>query len=40
MPKGNHWMNIWQGEFPTKNTEEDGFLSTAPVSALSLVPAI
>ncbi|MFD7154281.1 formylglycine-generating enzyme family protein [Kribbella sp. NPDC059898] len=23
--------NIWQGEFPTTNTEEDGFLTTAPV---------
>ena len=30
-PKGEHWMNIWQGEFPTENTLEDGFLSTAPV---------
>lgn len=24
-------MNIWQGEFPTKNTKEDGYISTAPV---------
>ncbi|GAA1581888.1 formylglycine-generating enzyme family protein [Kribbella karoonensis] len=23
--------NIWQGEFPRTNTEEDGFLTTAPV---------
>jgi formylglycine-generating enzyme required for sulfatase activity len=23
--------NIWQGEFPATNTEEDGFLTTAPV---------
>jgi formylglycine-generating enzyme required for sulfatase activity len=22
--------NIWQGDFPTFNTEEDGFLGTAP----------
>lgn len=32
-PKGEHWMNIWQGEFPKRNTMEDGFLSTAPVSS-------
>jgi formylglycine-generating enzyme len=24
-------MNIWQGEFPGKNTAEDGFESTNPV---------
>jgi len=30
-PVGQHLMNIWQGEFPTKNTSEDGFYSTAPV---------
>lgn len=24
-------VNIWQGSFPASNTEEDGFLSTAPV---------
>jgi sulfatase modifying factor 1 len=29
---GNKWQaNIWQGNFPFNNTEEDGFLSTAPV---------
>ncbi|MDX3005498.1 formylglycine-generating enzyme family protein [Kribbella solani] len=28
---GIHRCNIWQGEFPRKNTEEDGFLTTAPV---------
>lgn len=29
---GNKWMsNIWQGEFPTTNTAEDGFVTTAPV---------
>ncbi|RUS77027.1 hypothetical protein EGW08_015207 [Elysia chlorotica] len=31
-PKGEHWMNIWQGEFPSSNTEEDGYGTTAPVS--------
>ena len=24
-------VNIWQGDFPTRNTTEDGFLTTAPV---------
>lgn len=32
MPKGQHWMNIWQGEFPLENTREDGYLGTAPVN--------
>jgi len=27
-PKGEHIMNIWQGEFPLKNTAEDGYKST------------
>ncbi|KAL1491328.1 hypothetical protein ABEB36_011939 [Hypothenemus hampei] len=31
-PKGLHWANIWQGEFPKINTGEDGFIFTAPVS--------
>ncbi|KAK9869480.1 hypothetical protein WA026_003235 [Henosepilachna vigintioctopunctata] len=31
-PKGEHWLNIWQGEFPIMNTGEDGFISTAPVN--------
>ena len=30
-PRGEHWMNIWQGQFPTTNTLEDGYASTAPV---------
>lgn len=25
-------MNIWQGDFPSKNTAEDGFEGTAPVT--------
>ena len=30
LPQG--WVcNIWQGDFPVRNTEEDGFLTTAPV---------
>lgn len=29
---GPRWRcNIWQGRFPVRNTEEDGFLTTAPV---------
>ncbi len=30
-PKGKHRMNIWQGEFPIKNSLEDGYLATAPI---------
>jgi formylglycine-generating enzyme required for sulfatase activity len=29
-PAGKHQCNIWQGTFPARNTEEDGFFSTAP----------
>ncbi|KAJ7419963.1 Sulfatase-modifying factor 1 [Pitangus sulphuratus] len=32
-PKGQHFANIWQGEFPTNNTAEDGYKGTAPVTA-------
>jgi len=32
-PGGEHRCNIWQGEFPTKNTVEDGFIGTAPIGA-------
>ena len=35
-PRGRWMCNIWQGEFPTHNTEEDGWLTTAPVK--SFVP--
>lgn len=31
IPKGEHWMNVWQGEFPRVNTAEDGYAGTAPV---------
>ncbi|XP_066261558.1 formylglycine-generating enzyme [Euwallacea similis] len=30
-PKGQHWINIWQGDFPKLNTVEDGYLFTSPV---------
>jgi formylglycine-generating enzyme required for sulfatase activity len=29
---GGHWLcNIWQGEFPERNSAEDGFTTTSPV---------
>ncbi len=34
-PDGKHQCNIWQGTFPFRNTEEDGFAGTAPVHAFS-----
>lgn len=30
-PDGAHRMNVWQGEFPARNTLADGFLGTSPV---------
>lgn len=33
MPNGKHVCNIWQGDFPQVNTEEDGYLSTAPAKS-------
>lgn len=30
---GAHRCNVWQGDFPTENTLEDGYLGTAPVDA-------
>lgn len=32
-PDGRWRCNIWQGEFPTKNTGQDGYAGTAPVDA-------
>lgn len=32
-PRGEHRCNIWQGRFPRQNTEDDGYLGTAPVGA-------
>lgn len=32
-PNGNHLCNIWQGNFPSHNTAEDGFASIAPIDA-------
>ena len=31
LPKNEHKMNIWQGEFPHENLNSDGYESTAPV---------
>ncbi|KAJ8257899.1 hypothetical protein GJAV_G00190930 [Gymnothorax javanicus] len=30
-PKGQHYANLWQGEFPVQNTAEDGYIKTSPV---------
>lgn len=32
-PDGKHRCNIWQGKFPVKNNESDGYAGTAPVDA-------
>jgi sulfatase modifying factor 1 len=32
-PNGKHHCNIWQGEFPTRDTGEDGYTGTCPVEA-------
>lgn len=32
-PEGQHLCNIWQGEFPDHNSEEDGYGATCPVDA-------
>ena len=32
-PGGEHRMNVWQGEFPIKNTEADRYYGTCPVDA-------
>ncbi|WP_249124134.1 formylglycine-generating enzyme family protein [Saccharopolyspora erythraea] len=32
-PDGEHRCNIWQGRFPTHNSEDDGYAGTAPVHA-------
>jgi formylglycine-generating enzyme required for sulfatase activity len=30
-PGGEHRMNVWQGTFPSQNSEADGYFGTAPV---------
>lgn len=34
-PEGKHVCNVWQGDFPDKNTAVDGYISTAPVISYS-----
>lgn len=29
-PRGRHMMNVWQGDFPHRNSAEDGHVGTAP----------
>jgi formylglycine-generating enzyme required for sulfatase activity len=32
-PGGRHFMNVWQGVFPTHNTEADGYYGPAPAKS-------
>jgi formylglycine-generating enzyme len=32
-PEGKHLCNIWQGQFPVRDTAEDGYAGTCPVEA-------
>jgi len=32
-PNGKHRCNIWQGDFPARNTAEDGYVGTAPAKS-------
>ena len=32
-PDGKHLCNIWQGDFPDRNTADDGYVGTSPVRA-------
>lgn len=32
-PRGKHQCNLWQGEFPLKNSKADGYLGTAPAKS-------
>jgi formylglycine-generating enzyme required for sulfatase activity len=34
-PNGRHRCNIWRGQFPVRNTGEDGHVGTAPVNAFA-----
>ncbi|XP_073420577.1 formylglycine-generating enzyme [Dendrobates tinctorius] len=31
-PKGEHYANVWQGDFPDRNTGADGYVQTCPVT--------
>uniref|UniRef100_A0A8D3CGP4 Sulfatase modifying factor 1 n=1 Tax=Scophthalmus maximus TaxID=52904 RepID=A0A8D3CGP4_SCOMX len=32
-PKGQHYANLWQGDFPNHNSGEDGYVKTSPVKS-------
>ncbi|KAM8914911.1 formylglycine-generating enzyme isoform 1-T1 [Spinachia spinachia] len=32
-PKGQHYANLWQGDFPNHNSAEDGYIRTSPVKS-------
>ncbi|MEQ2290430.1 Formylglycine-proteinrating enzyme [Ameca splendens] len=32
-PKGQHYANLWQGDFPVHNSGEDGYVKTSPVKS-------
>ncbi|XP_029947717.1 formylglycine-generating enzyme isoform X2 [Salarias fasciatus] len=32
-PKGQHYANLWQGDFPSHNSAEDGFIKSSPVKS-------
>ena len=32
-PGGKHRMNVWQGQFPQRNTKADGYIGLAPATA-------
>lgn len=34
-PGGKHRMNVWQGEFPARDTGADGFVGTCPVRSFA-----
>ena len=34
-PRGRHRCNVWQGRFPDRDTAEDGFAGTCPVTAFT-----
>lgn len=38
IPDGKHAMNVWQGQFPRKNTVADGYVGTAPANAYAPNP--
>lgn len=38
VPNGKHMANTWQGEFPSENLREDGYLRTSPVGVFPANP--